>query len=227
MSLRYLETTSMRHRATWILLPLFLGALGALWWSEYARIPTVAEKRRLMNRVLPELIDLKRSEVQRIEIHRPASKQSLAFLKRDDGGWQLKRPVDTSADRQKVEGLIENLVKLQKSPESGTIDDDPAKFRLDDSKYQIRLYVKSSREPIATLDVGSTLRQFRAVRAKGSPGIELVQAESLAFIDLPLVDIREREILPFASAQVEKLRVVDRDPNRNLSLIRDERTWRT
>ena len=216
----------MRQRATWVLLPLFLLAIGALWWSEYAKIPTVAEKRRLMNRVLPELIDLKRSEVQRVEIQRPKGKQSLAFVKRDDGGWQLKQPIDAAADRGKVETLIENLVKLAKSPESGTIEEDPAKYKLDDSSSQIRIYVKSATEPIATLDVGGTIRNLRAVRAKGSTGIDLVPAEGLAVIDSRAADLRDRGILTFASSKVEKVKVIDREPARNLSLARDERTWR-
>ena len=220
------ETTSMRHRATWILLPIFLGALGALWWSEYARIPTVAEKRRLLNRVLPELIDLKRSEVVRVEIDRPSLKQTIAMAKRGDGGWQIERPIDVSANRARVESLIENLVKLAKSPDSGTMNADPRTFGLNGPTIRIRIYSKTSTGPIATLDVGKTLRELRAVRAGGSEGIDMVPAESLAAVDLPLGEFRERGVLTFASAQVERIDVVDRDPERNMSLIRDEQVWR-
>jgi hypothetical protein len=51
---------------------LFFAGLGALWYADYAAIPS-AEQRRLLSRLLiPDLMDTQPLEIQRIEVERRA-----------------------------------------------------------------------------------------------------------------------------------------------------------
>ena len=110
-------------RPTFVLIGLFFAGLLVLWWLEDSGVPTEAQRRGRMNRVLPDLIDVPETAVNRLEILRGG--ETLAFERKGTDRWQMTRPLDVAADSTIVETLIGNLKNLRKSPDSGTITAPP------------------------------------------------------------------------------------------------------
>ncbi len=59
-----------RHHATFVLLILFFTGLIVLWWSNYAGFKTSDEVRAWKERILPALMDVKPSDIRRVEVAR-------------------------------------------------------------------------------------------------------------------------------------------------------------
>ncbi len=59
-----------KHHTTFILLTLFFTGLIALWWADYADIPTAEERLKQKGLVLPALLDVRPADVRRLEIDR-------------------------------------------------------------------------------------------------------------------------------------------------------------
>src|SRR5690348_8714696 len=104
----------MSPRKTIALSALFFAGLAALWWADYARIPTSKDRQRRSGRVLPGLLDVKPEEVARVEID--SGEARLAFERRGDRWW-MTRPHETLADRSRLNALVVNLKGLPASVE--------------------------------------------------------------------------------------------------------------
>src|SRR5256885_1066805 len=139
------------QRSTLVLLVLFFAGLGALWWADTAKIPTAQQRRELFNRVLPDLIDTRSTDIRRVEIGR-AEQPTLVFERRDAGRWQMLEPVDTAADTSMVENLVRELKDLRKSPDAGTIAGPAASYGLAPPAATIRVFGAVSATPLAALE---------------------------------------------------------------------------
>src|SRR4051794_19786213 len=141
------------QRSTILLLVLFFAGLGALWWADTAKIPTAQQRREMFNRVLPELIDTRLTDLRRLEITRE-KQPVLAFERRDADRWQMPEPVDTAADPSMVENLVRELKELRKSPDAGTVSGPGSSYGLAPPEATIRVFTAGSRTPLAALEVG-------------------------------------------------------------------------
>jgi hypothetical protein len=100
-------------RPTFVLIGLFFAGLLVLWWLEDSGVPTEAQRRGRLNRVLPDLIDVPETAVTRLEILRGG--ETLAFERKGTDRWQMTRPLDVAADSTIVETLIGNLKNLRQN----------------------------------------------------------------------------------------------------------------
>lgn len=214
----------MRHRTTFTLLVLFFAGLGVLWWADYADIPTAEERRELSNRLLPDLVDTPVESVRRVEIESRDPSIRLTVARREGGGWQLRSPVDASADPNLVETLVKNLKDLRKSLDAGTIVGDPSPYGLDAPRATLKLYGVSSRNPLATLELGNAVRERVYVRTKGAKGIEVVDARLLGAVGKPPAEWRDRMLFRVPTFRVEGLSIEELD--RKLEVKREDRKWR-
>ncbi len=194
----------MKNRSLIVLLILFFGGLLALWWADYARIPTSEQRRRMSGRVLPELIDVSPGEVQRVEILGGA--EPLAFEHREGGLWQMVEPSNVLADRSRVDALVQNLKNLAPLPDAGTVPGEPSSYGLAPPERTVRLYGQG-KAPLATLELGETVRESRYVRPSGQDAIEVVDPNLLDAVNLPPVDWRERALLTLPTFEVQRVSV--------------------
>ena len=125
-------------RPTFVLIGLFFAGLLVLWWLEDSGVPTEAQRRGRLNRVLPDLIDVPETAITRLEILRGG--ETLAFERKGTDRWQMTRPLDVAADSTIVETLIGNLKNLRKSPDSGTITAPPESYGLAPPGAVVRLW---------------------------------------------------------------------------------------
>ncbi|WP_169975599.1 DUF4340 domain-containing protein [Tautonia rosea] len=212
----------MGKRATVVLLVLFFGGLGALWWARTAGVPTADERRAMQGRVLPQLLKVETEQITRIEIDDPSTGDQIALERRDDA-WQIVSPINALADRRQAEGLLNNLKSLQASPEAGTLAGDPARFGLEPADRVIRVFRSGDQEPIATLALGDELERLRYVRAEGGP---ITLTDSLR-VEPNAVDPqswRERGLFEIYTYDVKAINVVG--PGRRLNVVFDGGRWR-
>jgi hypothetical protein len=220
----------MRHRTTFALLIVFFAGLGVLWWADLVDVPTREERALLLNRVLPELVDVPVTDIARIEVDRGSDEGKIAVERRDEGRWQLLEPVNAAADPTLVDTLVRNLKDLRKSSDAGTIHEDPDKFGLKNPKATVRLFGSdtSSKPPLAVLQLGKILRDRVYVRAgtETGAGIEVVDSRLLETLNLPPVKWRDMALFRLPAFRVESVSVDESSPERHIKLARDERHWR-
>ncbi len=215
----------MKSQGTYVLLALFFAALLSLWWADFARIPTREEIRRMSSRILPELIDAKPDDLQKIEIL--GGPEPLVFVRNDDkSGWQMTSPLNVEADPSKVETLAYNLKELSRKPEAAPISGDPAQFGLATPERVIRLWGDQSVKPLASLDIGleSDPLGRRYVRATGTKNIEVIDSRSLALLKIATIAWRDHELFRVPSFEVDVVSV--QDQSRELKLRRGRDFWR-
>lgn len=212
----------MGKRATVVLLVLFFGGLGALWWARTAGVPTADERRAMAGRVLPRLLKVETTEIARIEVEDPGSGDQLALERRGDD-WQIVAPINALANRRQAEGLLNNLKGLQRAPEAGTLEGDPERFGLEPPDRVIRLFRSGDQEPIASLSLGDELERLRYVRAEGGP-ITLADAIRVEPNAVDPLLWRDRGLFEIFSYDVKAINVVG--PGRRLNVVFDGGRWR-
>jgi hypothetical protein len=198
-------------RTTLVLAALLLLGLLGLWALERLGVPTEAQRRERSGRVLPDLIAVKEDEISRVEIAREG--ESLRFERRGRNAWQLTAPLDVAADPAILETLIRNLKGLRPSADAGTIRGPADGYGLGPPRAVVRLWrtPSSSRSaedpPLAALELGRSLRDQTFVRPVGAPGIEVVESRLLATIERSKEEFREKNLLPLATFQVNRLEI--------------------
>ncbi len=205
------------HRNTLILMVLFFASLLAFWGLQNSGVLTEKERRLRLGRLLPDLLNMPEADVARVTIER--GKERLAFERRGKGSgrWQLVEPLDVAAEPTRLESLVRTLKNLRRSPDSGTVRGDPATYGLDTNAATIRLFGSSGQSPgqppspVATLEVGKSIRGTRYVRPDHQEGFETVDAKLLAAVDLPLIDWREPVVMGVPTFDVARVSIKRRD----------------
>jgi hypothetical protein len=215
-----------KHHTTIVLATLFFTGLIILWWADYTGVdPTPSDA------ILPALGKVPVDGIRRIEIEdAPADRgQSesrtprLALERRDEGLWQIVEPIDAAADPSLVETLIRNLKDMRKSKDSGTIHDPPEAFGLARPTV-VRVFGADARTPLATLEVGRSIRELLYVRPQGTDGIEVIEPRMLSMLHLKPVGWRDRSLFHLPSFRVGTIAVSG--PDRDLKAVRDDGHWR-
>ena len=203
---------------------LIFAALIAYWWTEYRRIPTDAERRRLEVRVIPALAETRPDDLARIEIN--GGPQQLIFERRGKASWRMLAPVDTIADPALVESLAYNLKSLRKSPDARDLTGPDASFGLGgaERKSIVLRGNDSGGEAIATVELGKVVRDRRFVRVEGDPDVQVVDAGLLAAAERPERKWRQRQLFTSPTVAIQSMRV--QGTGRDLFLRRARGRWR-
>lgn len=199
------------HRSTQVVNAILIGvalALVVLVLATRTRVTTTEEEARANN-----LLQTYREEsITRIRFERKDGSFTLTRAKMDDAGvatWTLTEPVKEDAEPftvQKLEGTLEFASALRRiKPEEVNraafgLDDPGLTIHVDvgDIKYRLRLGVE------AASPQGARYLEIAGENAPGK-GIALVSKSLVAELDLKIDAFRERYVMPYLSALVEKL----------------------
>jgi hypothetical protein len=214
----------MGTRKTILLLVLFFGGLGALWWARRADLPTAADREEMARRVLPQLLKVGPEAIVRIEVEDPGEGgKRVAVERRGPNRWQVVEPIEAMADARRVEVLVNNLRELRRAAEAGEVSGDPSRFGLETPDRVVRLYREGEAEPVATLALGDELERLRYVRPEGGP-ITLADGARVEPDDVDPDEWRERGLFDIYSYDVKSIDVVG--PDRRLGVELDGSRWR-
>jgi hypothetical protein len=211
-------------RKTILLLVLFFGGLGTLWWARRADLPTSADREEMARRVLPQLMKVEPEAIVRIEVEDPNEDgKRVAVERRGPGRWQVVEPIEAMADARRVEVLVNNLRELRRAPEAGEVSGDPSRFGLESPNRVVRLYREGEAEPVATLALGDELERLRYVKPEGGP-IALADSLRVEPDDVDPDAWRERGLFDIYSYDIKSIDVVG--PDRRLGVELDGSRWR-
>lgn len=214
----------MGKRSTILLLVLFFGGLGALWWARTADLPTAAERQDMAGRVLPGLMKVEPGEIARIEVEDPSEGGAIVALeRRGPDRWQVVEPIEAMADARRVEVLVNNLRELRKATEAGEVSGDPSRFGLEPPSRVVRLYREGEDGPVATLALGDELERLRYVRPEGGP-VTLADTLRVEPDSVDPDDWRERGLFDIYSYDVKSVDVTG--PDRRLAVALEGGRWR-
>ncbi len=129
--------------------------------------------------------------------------------------WRLTAPLETSADRVVVDGILEHLIGLRRTREVGEPQPDgsitpPADlklFELDPAPFRITVTLDDGSHE--TLEVGkkSSFDGSIFVRVTGKPTISLVPGALFYQVDQELFKLRDKKLVPFETNDMQKLSV--------------------
>jgi hypothetical protein len=194
---------------TYLLLALFFASLLAFWGLEYAGVRTEKERRIRETRILPELIDMPEESIRKVSIER--GKEHLVFKRMGQGmgRWQMVEPKNVAAEPTRLETLVRNLKDLRRSLDSGSVSGPADQFGLAPPLATVRLWGddRGSAEPVATLELGKTVRGARYLRPTLGQQIEVADSKLLAAIDLPADDWREPVVMGVPTFQVAAMAI--------------------
>jgi len=201
------------HRNTLILLVLFFASLMGFWGLQNSGVLTEKERRVRQSRLLPDLLNVPEAGVARVTIERGTERLAFERRGKGTGRWQMVEPLDVAAEPTRLESLVRTLKDLRRSPDSGTLGGDSALYGLDAPAATVRLFDSSDQsagqppKPIATLEVGKSIRGTRYVCPDHQKGFETVDAKLLAAVDLPLTDWREPVVMGVATFEVARFSI--------------------
>jgi hypothetical protein len=219
------------NRSTYILIGFFFASLLVYWGLDRAGVLTEKERRRREVWVLPELIDMADADLSKVEIDR--GKERLVFERRGPGTrrWQMVEPLGIAAEPGRLETLIRNLKELRKSIDSGSVTGPADAFGLAPPEATIKVWAAPKKPgndasgPVATLEVGKSVRGVRYVRPSGAEQIEVADAKLLSAVDSPILDWREQVVMAVPTFQVAAV-TIKRD-NKVIRAKRGDRgRWR-
>ena len=213
-----------KHHITFLLAILFLTGLIVLWWADPTGIDPDASDAILPGLARAPVADIRRLEIVAAEkANDEANARKIVLERGDEGRWQMLEPVDAAADPSLVETLARNLKDMRRSADAGTIHDPPATFGLEPPSTIVRVFGADPKAPLATLEVGKTLREMLYVRQQGKEGIDVIDPRMLSMLNLPPVDWRDKSLFHLPSFRVGTLGVAGTD--RDLKAVRDEGHW--
>ncbi|MDH5565748.1 MAG: DUF4340 domain-containing protein [Myxococcales bacterium] len=190
----------MKPRTTGILLAIALLLAGFVYLYEIRGADARREAEERAKRLFPDV------EAEQIEwIALTTSDRREARLVRDAEGWALSEPVVFPADRFAVDGLASNLASLGREAE---IEDPqpPAEYGLDAEARRVRFSERGTQHELRLgyqTPVGSNT--YAAVG--GSDAVFTVETYKARSFDKKLDDLRDKHILDFDTASIERVEV--------------------
>ena len=169
------------------------------------------------------LFEFTGDQVQRIEL-RAAGK--LVELARTNQNWRIVQPLNARADRNRVDEFLRQLASLRAED---FLSEDPAASReygIEEPSQEISVRIEKQ-DAVNTLTLGTKLKsddKKLAARVKGQNSIVSVPSAFAADAARPLNEIRDRDVAPFAAADIREIEVRNRAATLLLQKTNDQ--WR-
>ena len=201
------------HRTTYTLVVVFFASLLVLWGLEYYGVRTAKESMLRESLILPELLETPAAGIRKVSIER--GNERLVFERQQHGQfrWQMIEPMNVAAEPSRLETLVRNLKELRRSLDAGSMTGPPATFRTGPSRSNRSALgqARTKAEPDARSAGDDRNRQDRQTAALPAPGergsIEVADAKLLSAVDQPVVEWRERAVVPLATFQIDSVSI--------------------
>ncbi len=165
------------------------------------------------------LVGLKKEDVRRLKIERPATTIIAERISAGDTHkWQLRQPVEAAADRFAVEDMVDGIIRAKAAsfadrPEdlgSVGLDKPQAIVSLtttDGQERTFRIGKQIEKEVPKEYGEGTEQKQVVYVDMEQRPQLLLVTADLLNQVSRSLFDLRDKTVLDFAKEKVLQVKV--------------------
>ncbi|MEZ0311786.1 MAG: DUF4340 domain-containing protein [Myxococcota bacterium] len=213
----------MRRRLLGMLVLLACGALAVagVWWME--RYDVAAEDERL---AAAKLIAFRAASVRDVTLE---NGHGRFVMTREGSGWKLTEPMTAPADASIVDGLVAAVADVS-STRSVEIDGKPpvaselGMFGLDHPKVAVTV---AGDDGTKTLELGKR-NDFNGevyARVRGTDAVAMVGAGIEFQVGKSLFDLRDKRLLVFEPADVERMDVL-RGDRRLYAIVRENGSQR-
>ncbi len=166
-----------------------------------------------------KLVDLKKDDVRKLKIERPATTIIAERISAGDTHkWQLHQPVEAAADRFAVEDIVDGIIRA-KAADFADRPEDLSSVGLDKPQATVSLTTKDGQERTFRIgkqiekdvpkEYGEGTEQKRVVYVdmEQRPQLLLVTADLLNQVSKSLFALRDKTILDFAREKVLQVKV--------------------
>jgi hypothetical protein len=192
----------MRFKGTWILLILAVIVAGYFFLIEQPRHRHKMDEDRLEQ----EFTSVQLDDVYGFIIERPDV--TLSFTRQNDG-WMMNEPITDMADAGPVNTAIQSLADatVERKIATGTIV--LSDLGLEEPAALVRLESSSGVDTLVVRIGDHTLGKFHCYALRpGDADVLLLPAQVRRYVLRDLFDFRNKKVIDFAVADVEKLRIL-------------------
>jgi hypothetical protein len=186
-------------RRTLILLIVFLAALAAVLFfeSREKKQKSVKEKQEM-------LLDIASDSLKKISIKR--EDMTLTLEKNDKGEWTITEPLAARADSYEASSLADNFGRLRPDKVVEKEAGDPTAYEI--PKKEVLVWAKDREKPYRLL-IGMDNPIDNSIYAKleDDPRIVLLPSYLKTSLEKKLIDLRDKSVFQFESADVKTIRV--------------------
>lgn len=158
---------------------------------------------------LPQLPAIDDEAVTELEISRPGTgegaERETVRLVRQGEEWRVAEPVDAVADQEAVHTALAKLEELEVRGVAATNPENHARLEVDEDKG-IKVVVKGSDGPIATLWIGAYRNRNTMVRLDGDDTVVSVAGSIKFAFNKELKNWRNRRVVNVDPARVRQVR---------------------
>ncbi len=144
-------------------------------------------------------------EKEILELLLRSENETIRVVRGENNDWDIQSPIKTAADLSTINSLLFDLKKARISTFTKISQETSGSFGLDTSRKSFSLKMKDSK--IWTLQLGnhSTNDQQVFARRTGRPTIFSIPKEVVDKLFRSLHDLRNKKLLQFESAEVDKI----------------------
>jgi len=162
--------------------------------------------------------------IVRVEIDRP---DGFFQATRPDGGvWGLSQPFISRLDPIKIQNMFNSLASARMEQIVTDEPGDLGQYGLVENMHEFRWWTKNDVPP-QRLRIGSPVTEmpgFVYAQLDRFPTVFTLSVGTKAILELPIVDLRDKRLLPLEAADINGVRILDED-SQTVTLGRVETGW--
>ena len=188
----------MKFRNTFILLVVFALLLGTFLLLR-GRKPEKKETQKKIS----ETYEIKRDKIKKIKLSfKDENTKPFLIVKGTENKWQLAEPIQSEANQDDVEVLLDDLLnkRVKQTLEN---ESDLAKFGLDEPTVQVELWT-AGEEPDKTFLIGDKAVGYSVyVKEKSASSVITIESSALTDLSKPYTDFRDDTVIGFSLGDVK------------------------
>lgn len=164
--------------------------------------------------------DVKKEEVTRIEITKPA--QEPIVLQKQDDKWRMTAPVDAEAAQAAVEAVVDKLAELDITGVAASRKENHERLEVD-PEHAVHVVAKGGEKVLADLYVGATRSGGTMVRVEGSEEVLAARGSIRYLFDREVKDFRDRDVTSIENKEITSITISS--PKGNFAFAREVDSW--
>ena len=187
-----------------IALLVLLGLAGAVWYSERHPPQPKSEVKT------EKIISTPEDQFKRVQIIR-AGGETVALERGEDSKWRLTQPKAYKADESSANSMVSNLASLNADQVVAEKNTDWATYGLEPGKINVQIGLKDGKNLKLSLGEEAPTSSSTYARLEGDPRLFTIASYVKSSLDKPVLDLRDKRMLPFDSEKVSRVTVATKD----------------
>ncbi|MDD5772609.1 MAG: DUF4340 domain-containing protein [bacterium] len=205
-----------QFRSTIVIFILFVGFIGYYFLVEKKK-PDTAEEKKIY------IFNVNKDDINTLELTDMSDKSSFQLKK--DKDWKMVKPIEISASKNTIDGIISELAKLSANRDVTEEVQNFKKYGLSIPKYKIKFSIGNEYHTLLIGEKNPT-EEFYFVKEEDKNNIFTVNTASIdKMIKKSLSDLRGKEFLRIAEEKIKKIEITIKNKGNYAIEKNKENTW--